>query len=297
MTHISNLRHPGRSGHAAQRAAGEARDQPALGWAARIGYACYGLVYLLIGWLALQLALGDSQGSPSRTGALDQLARQPFGRTLLWVAVVGFVALVLWEATAVVVGHRRHDGVKRVAGKAGSAFKAVVFATLAFSAGRVAAGSGGSGGSGGSSGSGGSGGSSEGWTARVLAWPAGPALVAVAGLAIIGYGVWSVVKGVKDKWRKDLNADGRTGTVGRALTWTARTGYAGRGAAFGVVGGLVVWAALAHDPHKSGGLDQALATVRDGPAGPLLLGLIALGLVCFGVFNIAKAYYLRDTRS
>jgi uncharacterized protein DUF1206 len=264
------------------RAAGEAKDHPALSWAARLGYASYGLVYLLIGWLALQLAFGHSEGSPSKNGALHQLAEQPFGRTLLWVTVAGFAALVVWELCEVVLGHRQHEGARRVVGKVGSGFKVVVFAAFAISAGRVASGGG----------SGGSGSSSEGWTARVLSWPAGPALVAAAGLAIAGYGVWSIVKGVTDRWRKELDRGG-SGTVGSALTWTARVGYAGRGGAFVVLGGLVVWAAVTHDPEKSSGLDGALATLRDAPAGTVLLALVALGLICFGVFNIAKAWYLR----
>jgi hypothetical protein len=271
-----------RAGRAATRAADEAQDHPAVSWAARLGFACYGLVYLLIGWLALQLALGDSEGQPSRSGALRQLADQPFGRGLLWVAVGGFAALVLWELCQVVVGHRGRDGLAKVAGKAGSAFKVVVFATLGISAARVA------------TGSGSSGGSSQGWTARVLSWPVGPALVAVAGVAIVGFAAWSVVKGVTDRWRKEVDGESRTGATGRALTWTARIGYVGRGAAFGVLGALVVWAALTHDPQKSGGLDGALGTVRDGPAGPVLLALIALGLACFGVFNAAKAWHLRE---
>jgi hypothetical protein len=74
----------------------------------------------------------------------------------------------------------------------------------------------------------------------------------------------------------------------------ARTGYVARGVAFGVVGGLVVWAAVTHDPNRSGGLDQALATLRDAPAGPSLLVLVGVGLGCFGVFNMAKVWYLRD---
>ncbi|GAA1973477.1 DUF1206 domain-containing protein [Nocardioides panacihumi] len=272
------------------RAAAEAQDHPALSWTARLGFACYGLVYLLIGWLAAQLALGDSQGSPSRNGALAQVAQEPFGRVVLWVAVAGFSALVVWELCQLIVGHRDRDGMKKVVGKAGSAAKAAVFATLAVSAYRVADSSSGSSGGGGGSGS-----SSQGWTARVLSWPAGPALVAAGGAAIVAYAIWSVVKGVTDRWTKEVDVNGRTGNTGRALAWTARTGYVGRGAAFAVVGGLVVWAALTRDPQKSGGLDEALRTVRDGPAGPLLLALIALGLACFGIFNIAKAWHLRQS--
>jgi hypothetical protein len=115
------------------------------------------------------------------------------------------------------------------------------------------------------------------------------------GVAIAAFGVGSIVIGLTDRWRKQLDVDGRTGSVGTALTALARTGYVARGVAFGIVGGLVVWAALTHDPQKSGGLDEALATLRDAPAGTALLLLVALGLACFGVFNMAKVVYLRDT--
>jgi hypothetical protein len=267
----------------ATRAAGEVKDHPALSWAARLGFLCYGLVYVLIGWLSAQLALGHPDQSASRKGALAALTQQPLGRTLLWVAVAGFAALVVWEACEVVVGHRQHDGLRRVAGCAGSVFKAVVFGSLAVTAAQVAAGSGGSGGS-----------SEDGYTARALRLPLGPLLVGAVGVAIVGYGVYSAVKGLTDRWRKELDPEGRTGTIGSALAALARTGYVARGVAFGVVGALVVWAAVTQDPNRSGGLDDALATLRDAPAGPYLLLLVAFGLACFGVFNVAKAWHLRD---
>jgi hypothetical protein len=272
------------NGGTAMRAADEARDHPALNWTARLGFACYGLVYLLIGWLTAQLAFGDSDASATRQGALAELAQQPLGGTLLWVAVAGFSALVLWELCQAFVGHREVEGLRRLAGVLGSLCKAVVFGTLAFTAAKVA-----------SSGSSGSSGNSQedGYTARVMSWPFGPFIVGAVGAAIIGYGLFSIVKGLTDRWRKELDADGRTGAIGTALTALARTGYVARGVAFGVVGGLVVWAAVTHDPEKSGGLDDALATLRDAPAGPYLLLLVAIGLACFGVFNIAKAWHMR----
>jgi hypothetical protein len=270
-------------GRTAARVADEATEHPAFTWSARLGFACYGLVYLLIAWLTAQLALGSPDGSVSRRGALDQLAQQPLGGVLLWVVVGGFAALVLWELSQVVVGHRDQRGLRRLAGRAASGFRAVVFGSLGVTAAQVAAG--GSGGSGSSS--------SQGYTARVLGWPFGPALVAAVGLGIAAYGVGSIVAGLTDRWRKQLDAGGRTGTVGRALTALARTGYVARGTAFGTVGGLVVWAAVTHDPHKSGGLDEALGTLRDAPAGPYLLLLVAVGLACYGAFNIAKLWHLR----
>jgi hypothetical protein len=273
------------TGRTAQRAADEAKDQPALAWTARLGFACYGLVYLLIGWLAAQLAFGRPDHSVSNQGALAQLAQQPLGGVLLWVVVVGFAALFVWELCQTVGGHRDQEGMKRVGGRLVSGFRALVFAGLGFTAGKIAVGSG----SGGSSSS-----HQQGITAKVLALPFGQLLVAGVGIALIVYGVCSIVGGFIDHWRKQIDVDGRTGMAGTVITALARTGYVARGVAFGTVGGLVVWAAVSQDPKRSGGLDEALATLRDAPAGLYLLVLVAVGLACFGVFNIAKAWFLRD---
>jgi hypothetical protein len=280
------------SSTAAARAADRAKDHPALAWTARLGFACYGIVYLLIGWLAAQLAFGRPDESVSGQGALAQLARQPLGGILLWIITVGFAALVLWELCQAVGGHRDQDGLRRLGGRAASGFRAIVFGALGFAAFRIAAGAQSAGGSQGSGSGGGSG--EEGFTAKLLGLPFGPAIVAAVGVGLVVYGVCSIVGGFTDVWRKQIDADGRSGAAGKLITALARSGYVARGIAFATVGGLVIWAALSHDPQKSGGLDEALATLRNAPAGPYLLVLIAAGLACFGVFNIAKGWFLRD---
>lgn len=270
-------------GIGAEAAVGRAQQHPVLEWSARMGFAVYGLVYVVIAWLAAQLVLGDGGGtSVSRTGALHELAQQPLGSAVLWVTFVGFVALVIWEAMKAVVGHWRYDGLRKVAHRAGSAARAVIFAGFAVSTARVALGRGGS-----SSGT-------DSWTARLMRLPGGPVIVGAVGVGIVGYAVFSAYKGLSDRWRKDLDTQGRVGRVGRAITVAARVGYAGRGVAFAVIGCLFVWAAMTHDARKSGGLDQALGRLRHAPLGPVLLGAVAVGLACYGIFNIAKARHLRD---
>jgi hypothetical protein len=265
----------------ADAVAADVRDHPALEWGARLGFGVYGVVYVVLAWLAIQVAVGGgSSASVSRRGALDEVSRQPLGGTLLWVAFAGFCALALWEAATAVGGHRDQDGAKRLFGRLGSASKAIVFVAFAVSTARVALGSG-------------DGSGTDGWTARLMRLPAGPVIVGAVGLGIAGYGCFSIVKGLGDRWREELDPDGRSGNLGVAITALARAGYASRGAAFGIIGGLFVWAALTHDPNRSGGLDQALQRLRDAPFGTALLALIAVGLACYGAYNIAKAWYLR----
>ena len=260
----------------------QARNHPALEWLAKIGTAVYGVMYVVVGWLAVQIAFGSPSGNASGSGALREIAQQPFGELLLWVACVGFAALVVWKGFDAFAGHEEEDGAKRTAARVASAGKAVVFAVLAVAAFQTVTGS--------SS----SGKSKDSYTAEVMSWPFGPALVVAVGLAIAAYGCYSIYKGVSDTWRKSLEAGGRSGDVGTVITVLARTGYAARGGAFLVIGGLFVWAGLTHDAKKSGGLDQALVTLRDAPFGQVLLVAVALGLACFGAYNVAKAWYLRQ---
>jgi hypothetical protein len=243
------------------------------------------VVYLLLAWLTAHLALGDREGSVSKDGAFHQLSDQPLGQVVLWLAVAGFGALVVWEACEVLVGHRDQEGVERWLGRASSAVRIGVFAALGVTAAKVALGS-----SGGSS--------TKGMTAKVMALPLGQVIVGLVGLAVLGYGLVSVYTAVTDRWRHDLDADGRTGDTGRLLAALARTGYLGRGVAFGTMGSFLVWAALTHDPKQSAGLDQSLVRLREAslaslPVGPMLLGVVAVGLACYGAFNIAKVRHLR----
>lgn len=273
----------GAVGTSTESKAEQARNHPVLEWLAKVGTAVYGLMYVVVGWLAVQIAFGDTTGEASGQGALREIAQQPFGEVMLWVACVGFAALVVWKLFEAVAGHVEEDGAKRVAARLMSAGHAVMFAVLGVLAFQTVTGS-----------SGGGGKSSEDtYTAKVMQLPFGQALVVLVGVAIIGYGAYSVYKGLSDKWRKSLETQGQTGDLGTAITALARTGYTSRGVAFAVIGGLFGWAGLTHDADKSGGLDQALLTVRDAPFGKVLLVAVAIGLACFGVFNLAKAWYLR----
>lgn len=258
-----------------------AEQHPVVDRLARAGLVSYGLLYAVLGWLALQLSLGDREGRISKSGAFHQLAEQPLGRIALWLACAGFAALVIWEGTEAFVGKGDESGAKSVLARLRSGFRAVVFAVIGFSAATVALGEG-------------SGGGTDSQTAKLMRMPFGPWLVGAVGVAVLGFAVFSVITGLTDRWRKDIDARGRSGRVGTVLTVLARVGYCARGVAFGIVGSLFVWAAFTQDPKKSGGLDAALGKALQAPLGPTLLAAVALGFVAYGVFNVAKARYLKD---
>jgi sterol desaturase/sphingolipid hydroxylase (fatty acid hydroxylase superfamily) len=240
--------------------------------AIRIGLVSYGVVHLLIAWLALQLAFGNSSGAANQQGAMRQLAQQPFGKPLLWVLALGFVALALWQGFDAVWGHRKHDGAKRTFKRVGSAGKVVVYLVLAFTAVKTAVGS--------SSSSS----SKDGLTAKVMSWPFGQVLVAIVGLAIVGVGGYLVSRAVRKSFEHDLQPQATSGATGSTVVRLGQIGYTAKGVALGIVGVLFIWAALSYDPKKAGGLDAALHTLISQPFGPWLLALVAGGIGCFGVF-------------
>jgi len=257
-----------------------ADDSAWLDQAVRAGLIAYGVVHLMIAWLALQLALGNRQGAASSQGALHELARQSYGTVLIWLIAVGMFLLVLWRLIEAAAGHRGVDGGKRLRKRLTSLGKAVIYGSLGFSAAKVAMGSGSSGGG------------SDPMTAKLMNLPGGQLLVGAVGVAIIGYGAVLVRTAWTEKFREHLTADGASGDVGRAYVLLGKAGYAAKGVAFGIVGSLFVYAALTHRAKKSGGLDQALHKVLQQPFGPFLLAAIALGIGCYGLFCFARARHL-----
>lgn len=251
--------------------------------AARAGLVAYAVVYLVIGWLAVQLAFGDRQGKPSSSGAMRELAQQPLGGFLVWAVSLGMFLLVLWQLLEAAFGHRDADDDKaRLAKRLMSLGKAVLYAAVGVSGLKVATGAGGGGG----------GSSQETWTAKVMGWPAGQLLVGLVALGIVAYGAYQVYLAWSEKFVEKLDAEGRSGNSGRAYHAFGQAGYTAKGVVIAIVGGLLGYAAITHDAKKSGGVDQALFEVLDKPYGPVLLCLMGAGLLCYGLFTLARSRHL-----
>lgn len=249
--------------------------------AVQVGLVVYGVMHLLIAWTAARLAFGDHGGNASQQGALHQLARSPLGATTMYVVAAGFFALVVWQAVEAAVGHQQEDGAKRAAKRAGSAAKVVVYGVLGVSALRIGLGAGSSGGN------------ASSVTAKAMTLPAGPYLVAAAGLVIIGIAGYLVYHGWNERFRERLDVRAKVGARRTPIVLFGKVGYISKGVAFAVVGALVVWAGLTHDPKRSGGLDQALHKVLQQPFGAPVLLVIAVGVACFGLYCFAWARHLR----
>ncbi len=273
----------------AHQAADRASRSDALEHVARVGLVAYGVVHLLIAWLALQLAWGGGSGEADQSGALAALAQEPYGKPLLWVLGLGLVALALWQLGELLRYRGQLSGsgdAKRraVTGVVKCVAKTVVYAALAVSTLRFATGAGAS-----------SSGQQQEATSGVFGLPGGRFLVGVAGLVVVGVGVYLVVKGLRKSFMEEIDTSSAPAQQVRVVQRLGQVGYPAKGAAFAVVGGLLGYAALTVDPSQSTGLDGAMRTILQAPFGQVLLTLVALGIAAFGVFCFFRARYPQRT--
>ena len=277
------LRHP------ANKARSDARG--GRGWyatVARIGLLAKGVSYGIVGVLAVKLAVGSGGKATSRGGALQALADEPFGKVLIGALVLGFAAYAIWRfIQAFAEPDDPTEGAATGAAKkwgkrAGYVGRGLVYAVLTFTAARILLGSGG--------------GKSQNQTAKestgtILDWPAGRWLVAIGGLALIAAGAWTGYRAITRKFEDEW----RTGQMSPTeRTWGSRAGFAGhvaRGVVFALIGIFLGKAALQYDPEEAIGLDGALQKLAQASHGPWLLGLTAVGLLCYGVFCLVDARY------
>ncbi|PWD50288.1 hypothetical protein C8046_06030 [Serinibacter arcticus] len=245
---------------------------------ARTGYAVSGLIHVLLGVTIARIGLG-SGGEADQSAALGQIAAAPFGAAVLWIAVVAFVGLGAWQiADALASHHESSDRAKAVG-------KAVLYLSLAFTAGSLVIGAGGS--SGGSQDD-----KAQGLAAGLMGAPAGRILVGVVGLGILAGGAYHVYKGAKKKFLEDLQAT-PGGELGRGVRLLGTIGYIAKGVALAVVGVLFVLAAATADPAQAQGIDGAVETLLGAPGGPVVVVLVGIGFAAFGVYSFARARYAK----
>jgi hypothetical protein len=251
---------------------------------ARAGFIARGLVYLIIGILALDLATGNGGKITNQQGAMRTVEHQPFGHVLLALLAVGLGGYALWRLVRGALGHGP-DGADKGIQRVGAIGSGIVYAGLCAIAVSLLTSSGSSGSS--------SSGNTKQTASGVFSWPAGRWLVLVAGVVIIGVGVYQLIRGVTRKFLDDDKTE-RMGRVTETwITWAGVVGHVARAVVFGLVGVFLVKAAIDYKANEAIGLDGALAKLYSQSYGPWLLGAVAAGLVAFGVFSITEARYRR----
>ena len=249
-------------------------------WMARVGLVARGVVYGIIGILALKLAVGSGGKATTQRGALMTIAREPFGKALLIAMAVGLAGYAIWRLVRAGIGHgteQKDSRLQRVAGLVSG----VAYATLCVTAVKILAGASSSGGSN----------SPKQTTAGVLNWTGGTLIVGVVGAILIGVALGQGYKGVSKKFLDTSKTADMSREVKRAFTAIGVFGHLARMVVFGLVGYGLISAAIDYNPHKAIGLDGALNKLSHNSYGPFLLGVVAAGLIGFALYSIADARY------
>ena len=247
---------------------------------ARLGYAARGVVYLLVGGLALVAAFGGGRAVGTK-GALAGLLSQPFGYVLLGIIAAGFLCFAAWRlAQALLDADHLGDDAKALRKRAARLGGAIIRLGLAASVVSLIFGAR----------SGGDDGAARDWTAYVLSAPFGPWLVGLIALGIAAAGILFAIKGWTKRFEDELELDDR------ACTWVVplgRFGYVARGVLFVIVGGFLISAAVHANAREAKGLAGALQALQQQPYGWVLLAAAAAGLFSFGLFMLVVARYRR----
>jgi hypothetical protein len=263
------------TGHVSSSAR-RASDSKAARALARAGLTARGIIYILIGWVAILVALGRSSQQADQQGALQLLAGKPYGLVTLWLLGIGFTAYALWrlsEAAYGVTGDGNGAGPRLK-----SLGRAIVYAGFAYLTFQVISGT-----------QGNQSRQQQDLTAKAMQHSGGRVLVGIVGVIIVICGLVLVSEGLRHKFMKYLRTAQMSARTRRVVKWLGTIGTAARGLVFALAGVLVIDAAVTHSAAKSGGIDKALLTLRNQPFGEALLILAALGLVVFGIYGLCEA--------
>jgi Domain of Unknown Function (DUF1206) len=252
---------------------------PVVSALARAGLVARGVMYVLIGVIAVQIAVGSTRQQADRTGAVRLVAATPFGALVLWLLAIGLAGLMVWQLSRAVWGSQEQDG-RTPKARVTALVKAVVYGVIAFSVFKYALGLGAPASSDQQS---------QDLTAKAMQAPGGQVIVAIVGFAVAGAGCYLAYQAWQKRFAKNLRLGPASPRTRKVVLWLGQAGGIARGAVAVTAGIFLVVAAIDTNPRQAKGVDSALRTLAHTPLGPVLLILVALGLVTFGVYSGCEA--------
>jgi hypothetical protein len=246
----------------------------------RLGYIVEGVVYIIVGVLATEAALGAGGGTTDIKGAFRAIGTAPFGMIALTIVAIGLFGYAAWRivsslADAERTGSEPTNLLMRIAdfieGLAYGSFGIWVAEYLLRDRVRFDD-------------------RTPDVTHRVLQYPGGRWLVIAAGAAILVYAMYQFHSALNRKflYRLDLSA------ARRARRWIERLGGFGvgaRAAVFAMIGMLIIRAGWEYDASKAGGIEKSLDVIANQPAGGIMFAFVATGLIAYGILQIVTARY------
>ena len=281
---LSAARHNGRRAGRTGRSKGrQAAHSPALRWLGRAGLVARGVLYLIIGWIAIQVAFGQSSQQADQSGALHLLGRNPAGEVALWLLVIGFAGMCLWRLTEAIFGAAVPGGDKATT-RLAALGRVLIYGFIAYGVLKYAIGVGGPKPSDQQS---------VDLTAKAMSHPGGRIAVIVVGVALAVGGLLMAWSYARAKFLEKMNTGEMGARTEQVVTWLGRVGGVARGVVFVTAGIFLIVAAADAQPQQAKGIDSALRALTRTPLGPWLLLVVAIGLIMFGAFSCCEARWRR----
>jgi hypothetical protein len=262
-----------------------ARENPALVAIARIGWVAKGLVYALVGALAMPIAFDSARGEgtpdqeASQSGAIAKIAESSAGEVALWVVAIGLGLYVIWRIVTVLMP--AENTAKAWATRVGYAISAIVYAVLAWSALSFARHTQSAGATEDSR--------VESFSRDLMERSGGRWLVALIGVALIAVGAYFAHKGATASFRDDLRGTGVGPFRTHHIVRLGQVGWLGRAAMMALVGFFLIRAAVQFTPDDAEGLDGALRRLAATSWGTVMVVIIGVGLLIYGAFCVISA--------
>lgn len=254
---------------------------------AKIGLTAKGIVYCLVGTLAFMAAFeinGNSTEEASREGVLKLILQQPFGKVLLAIVALGLICYTIWRLIQGVRDTENNgSSAKGIAMRIRYIFSGLLYGSLAFLSAKMLFGSG----SGGSN----SGSSQQTLASELLKQPFGQWLVGLVAIGIAAIGIYQIYYGLSEKYKKKVRGGGLKSDIEAKMVRSGKLGYVARGIVWLVIGYLFLQAALKANPQEAGGNTSAFKFLEEASYGSIILGAVALGLICYGIFMFMRARF------
>lgn len=254
------------------------------GWVeplARAGYAAKGVVYVMIGGLAVAAATGQRGRLGGGETAVRAIGDQSYGRVLLALTAAGLFGLALWRfLSAFLDAEENGRDAKGILKRTALAWSGLVHGTLGVLAVQIATGTE-------------RGGSTERtFISRLLSWDGGAVVLGLFGVAVLVYSAYELHRATTAEFVRSLRRS-EMGAHAKWLIALGRIGIGARAVVFIIAGLGVIRAALTHDPSDARGIGGALASIARQPFGVVLLLSVAAGLVAYGFHQFVLARYRR----
>jgi hypothetical protein len=271
-----------------KKATHKAAFNPVIEIMARIGYAAHGLIYFVMGLLAIFFAFGKGGNTTDQQGAIATIGRLPEGRILLWLILIGLVCYILWCLIRTVLNssHNRHE-TKGGAQRIGYLFSAMVYTMLAIPTYALI--------TGGTqpAHNGAQEDKTQHYVAQLLAFHWGPWVVSIIGIIVIFVSLSQIYLGIKPDFEKQFHLNKLTSSQEKFVKYFGRVGIIARGIIFALIGVYLFIAGFTSKSSEVKGFNEALISLLHQPYGRWLIGCIALGLMALGIYSLFATLFFR----